>query len=155
MRRIAFLLFAAPILQAAPAAADTAFDAFKHLQGKWAIQSEGKTLSFDMTYEIGSNGSIVSEQFGKELSVIYRDGANLLMTHFCNRGNAPRLRLQPSTQAGTFEFEMFDITNLKTADAPHVQKIIYRILDEKKMDLEIVWQQGPSQESEKYVLAKR
>ena len=155
MPRIAFLLVAIPILQAAPATSDTAFVAFKHLQGKWAIQSEGKTLSFDMTYDIGSNGSIVTEQFGKELSVIYRDGTNLLMTHFCNRGNAPRLRLQPSSQAGTFEFETFDISNLPSPDAHHVQKIIYRILDEKTMDLEIVWQQGQSQESEKYVLTKR
>jgi hypothetical protein len=44
------------------------------LEGRWAIQSEGKTLSIEMTYAAGSKGSIVMEQFGKELSVIYRDG---------------------------------------------------------------------------------
>ena len=155
MRGIALILSAISIAAAAPAKTDAAFDAFKHLQGKWAIQSEGKTLSFEMTYDIGSNGSIVTEQFGKELSVIYRDGAELLMTHYCNRGSAPRLRLKPAGQPGTLEFDMFDITNLASADAPHVDKVIYRMVDEKKFDLEIVWRQGQSLESEKYVLTKQ
>ena len=81
----------------------TAFETFKSLQGRWAIQSEGKTLSIEMTYEVGSNGSIVTEQFGKELSVIYLDGQNLLMAHFCNAGNAPRLKLRASDQPGLLE----------------------------------------------------
>ena len=34
------------------------------------------------------------EQFGKELSVFYRDGRSLLMTHFCNAGSQARLRLR-------------------------------------------------------------
>ena len=86
--------------------------------------------------------------------MFYRDGSNLLMTHFCNGGNQPRLKLRESSQPGLLEFEMFDITNLKSADAAHVQRIIYRIIDDKKFDLEIVWQRGKSQESEKYTLTK-
>jgi len=132
----------------------TAFETFKSLSGKWAIQSEGKTLSIEMTYAAGSNGSIVTEQFGKELSVIYRDGPDLLMTHYCNGGNAPRLRLKESGRAGYLEFEMFDITNLKSADAAHVQKIVYGIKGENTVDLEIVWRKGASMESEKYTLTR-
>jgi hypothetical protein len=49
---------------------------------------------------------------------------------------------------------MFDITNLRSADAAHVQRIIYRIVDGKTMDLEIVWQKGKSRESEKYTLTR-
>lgn len=154
MWKIGLLLFTIHSISSALDGPEAAFDTFKHLQGQWAIQSEGKMLSIEMTYDIGSNGSIVTEQFGKELSVIYRDGRSLLMTHFCNRGNAPRLKLQESSQPGTFAFEMFDITNLKTADAAHVQKVIYRLIDAKHIDLEIVWQQGTSQDSEKYILTK-
>jgi hypothetical protein len=104
-----------------------------------------------MNYEVGSNGSIVTEQFGKELSVIYRDGENLLMTHFCNRGNQPRLRLKETSRPGVFEFEMFDITNLKSAQAAHVERVVYRIVDDKRIDLEIVW---TGDEWEKYILTK-
>jgi hypothetical protein len=145
------LLISASFAAAAP---NGGFETFKGFQGKWAIQSQGKSLPIEMTYEVASNGSIVTEQFGKELSVIYPDGDSLLMTHFCNRGNQPRLRLGESGDPRVFEFEMFDITNLKNADAPHVQRIVYKILDARRIDLEIIWKNGKSEESEKYTLTK-
>lgn len=129
-----------------------AFDTLKGLQGKWAIQSEGKTLAISMSYEVGSKGSIVTEQFGKELSVFYRDGQGLVMIHFCNAGNQPRLRLRENGPSGVLEFETFEITNLKAPDTSHVQRVIYRLIDPNTVDLEIVWQQGKSQSSEKYHL---
>ena len=73
---------------------DAVFDAFKSLKGRWTIQSGGKTIATVMTYDVGSKGSIITEQFGKELTVIHRDGQDLQMTHFCNAGNQPRLRLR-------------------------------------------------------------
>jgi len=104
--------------------------------------------------ESARKDSIVIEQFGKELSVIYLDGKNLLMTHFCNAGNQPRLRLKDGGQPGVLEFEMFDITNLKDASTPHVQRIVYKVIDAKKMTLEIIWKKGQSEESEKYALSR-
>ena len=49
---------------------------------------------------------------------------------------------------------MFDITNLRKSDEAHVQKIIYRVVDEKHMELEIVWKKRDSSESEKYALTR-
>jgi hypothetical protein len=111
--RIGILLLLMQTPFAASGNSETAFDTFKGFQGKWGIQSNGKTLPIEMTYEVGSKGTIVTEQFGKELSVIYRDGQSLLMTHFCNGGNQPRLRLKESGQPGIFEFDIFAITNLQ------------------------------------------
>ena len=133
---------------------ETAFETFNGFEGKWAIRSGQKTLPIEMTYESASKGSIVTEQFGKELSVFYRDGQSLLMTHFCNAGNQPRLRLGENTRPGVFEFQMFDITNLQSADADHVERVVYRIIDDKTIDLEIVWKNGKSEESEKYTLTR-
>jgi hypothetical protein len=130
------------------------FATFKSFNREWAIESNGKTLPIEMRYEVGSKESIVTEQFGKELSVIYLDGENLLMTHFCNAGNQPRLRLKESGQTGVLEFEMFDITNLKDANTPHVERIVYKIIDAKRMALEIFWRKGQSEESEKYTLSR-
>ena len=144
----------AKTLPAALGSSETAFEKFKGFEGKWAIRSGQKTLPIEMTYESGSKGSIVTEQFGKELSVFYRDGQGLLMTHFCNAGNQPRLRLGENTQPGVFEFQMFDITNLQSADADHVKRVVYRIIDDKTIDLEIVWKNGKSEESEKYTLTR-
>ena len=152
--RVGVLFAIGPFLSVALGNSEKAFETFKSLQGKWAIQSAEKSLSIQMSYEVGSRGSIVTEQFGKELSVIYRDGQSLLMTHFCNAGNEPRLRLKESSKAGLLEFRMFDITNLKTKDAAHVERIIYRIIDARQIDLEIVWQKGKLQSSESYLLTR-
>jgi len=148
------LLIVHPV-SAAAVTSDTAFDTLKGLQGKWAIQSDGKTLPIQMSYDNGSKNSIVTEGFGKELSVFYRNGQALEMIHFCNRGNQPRLRLKEDTRPGVLEFETFAVTNLGTASADHVQRIIYRILDENRIDLEIVWQVDNSQKSEKYTLTRQ
>ena len=142
---------------ASSASADetTPFEVFQSLKGAWMIRAGDKTLPFEMTYAVGSNGTIVIEQFGQELSVFYRDGDSLVMTHFCNRGNQPRLKLKSGGPPGRYEFDMFDITNLKGASDAHVQKIIYQILDPKHMNLEIIWRKGAGEESEKYVLVKQ
>jgi len=157
-RRVFFFLFALfcfwPACSANPAGEQTPFEVFKSLQGQWAISAGDKTLPFHMIYALGSNGSIVTEQFGKELSVFYSDNGNLLMTHFCNRGNQPRLRLKEGGAARRYEFDIFDITNLKNPSDDHVQAIIYEIVDPQHIHLKIVWKKGDRQESEKYVLTK-
>jgi len=154
LRKVSFLLFLMLAASAALASSETAFERFKRFEGKWAIRSGQKTLPIEMTYESGSKGSIVTEQFGKEPSVFYRDGQSLLMTHFCNAGNQPRLRLRENTRPGVFEFQMFDITNLQGADADHVERVVYRIIDDRTIDLEIVWKNGKSEQSEKYTLTR-
>lgn len=151
---VGLLFLMIPAAFAELVSSETAFETFKSLQGKWAIQFGGKTLPIDMDYEVGSKGNIVTEHFRKELSVIYRDRKSLVITHCCNAGNEPRLRLTESRRTGLLEFEMFDITNLKSGDAAHVEKVIYTIVDKKKIELEVVWQEGKSQESEKYTLSK-
>jgi hypothetical protein len=154
LRKIGFPLFLMLAASVTFGSSETAFETFKGFEGKWAIRSGQKTLPIEMTYEIGSKGSIVTEQFGKELSVFYRDGQSLLMTHYCNGSNQPRLRLKESGRPGVFEFEMFDITGLKSTDADHVQRVIYRIIDDKTMDLELIWEKGKFEESEKYTLTR-
>ncbi len=130
---------------------ETDFNLLKALQGSWTIEAGGKPLGIEMFYDVGSNQSIVTERFGKELSVFYRNGQSLEMVHFCNAGNQPRLRLKKLSEPGVLDFEMFAITNLSTPDTPHVQKVIYKILDANRVNLEIVWWPN-SKGSEKYTL---
>jgi hypothetical protein len=157
-RRAFFFLFAMlclwPTCCHLLAAEQTPFEVFKSLQGEWSIHTGDKTLPFHMTYTLGSNGSIVIEQFGKELSVFYSDNGNLLMTHFCNRGNQPRLKLKAGGAPKRYEFDMFDITNLKDPSDDHVDAVIYEIPDPQHIRLEIIWKKGDGEESEKYVLTK-
>jgi len=64
------------------------------------------------------------------------------------------LRLKENTLPGVFEFQMFDITGLQTSDADHVERVVYRILDDKTIALEIFWKNHKPEESEKYTLSR-
>ncbi len=132
--------------------AQTAYDTMKSLQGTWSIHSTGKGLPIVMTYNTESKESVVTEQFGKELSVFYRDGRDLLMTHFCNIGNQPRLRLKSGSNPNIFKFEMFDITNLSDPNAAHVQRIVYEFINDRRLHLTIIWKRGPRESVEDYTL---
>jgi hypothetical protein len=129
-----------------------AFGALKRLQGDWRIQSQGKTLSILMSYDLGSKDSIVTERFGRELSVFYQAGDRLMMTHFCNAGNQPRLQLAPSNDPKVLDFELVDITNLTRPTDPHVHRIVYRLVDDHTLILNIVWTRPNGEETESYVL---
>ena len=147
--RIVLLLTALCCSLFASTTSESAFDALKAFQGTWRIEVAGKAMKFQMSYGVGSNQSIVTEQFGKELSVFYLNGQQLEMIHFCNRGNQPHLRLADGSLPSVLRFEMFDITNLSVPDAPHVRAIIYKLVDANTFELEIVWQPNGS---EKYTL---
>jgi hypothetical protein len=139
------------LCSAAQTSTETDFNILKALQGTWKIEADGKPLGIEMSYEIGSKQSIVTERFGKELSVFYRDGKNIEMVHFCNAGNQPRLRLKEASEPGLLDFEVFTITNLSTPDTPHVQEMLYKMVDVNTIKLEIVW--WPKvRGSEKYTL---
>jgi hypothetical protein len=81
----------------AMADSDAAFEAFKSLKGRWAIQSGGKAITTVMTYDVGSKDSIVTEQFGKELTVIYRDGARSPDDSFlqCRQSTSSKTQTKP------------------------------------------------------------
>jgi hypothetical protein len=71
-----------------------------------------------------------------------------------NSGNQPRLRLKENGQPGVLEFAMFDIIKLKDASTPHVERIVYKVIDGRRMTLELFWKKGQSEESEKFTLAR-
>ena len=163
MRAVAWCLaFLALALAPAPGVASTqtasqaaaAFDTMKSLQGKWTITRDGKPRPTVMTYDIGSRGSIVTEQFGHELSVFYLDGNRLLMTHFCNAGNQPRLQLRAAAKPGALDFVMFDITGLHDPKAAHVQEAIYQTIDAGTVRLSLVWTGEGTGAPEVYTLSR-
>jgi len=156
LAKAGLVCFLLQICLAAPAPLESsgAFEKLKSLQGTWTIQSGSRTLPIRMTYDVGSKGSIVTEQFGKELSVFYLNGNSLNMIHFCNAGNQPRLRMNAASRTGFLQFDTFEVAGPKDAVAQHVKRITYTIQNDRKIDLEIVWEGTDSGASEKYTLTK-
>lgn len=82
------------------------------------------------------------------------DGPALAMTHYCNVGNQPRLRLKQPAEPNIFEFDLYEIVSPESAPADHVEKIIYEFLSEKLVDLKIIWWHPAGEDTEHYLLER-
>ncbi len=137
-----------------PSPQNSALEAFGRLEGAWAITSRDRTLPIRMTYQRASNGTIVTEQFGLELSVFAMNGPTLTLTHYCNVGNQPRLRLRPQPNPQTYDFELVEVVNLQPAKPDHVERMVYRFVDDRTIELQIHWFHPEGGEIERYTLQR-
>lgn len=126
--------------------ASAAFAKLKTLVGEWqgTVEVEGgKThSSFEL---IGSGSALVQRdtfegtQHATMLTVYTMDGDRLLMTHFCEAGNQPRLELRrfdPAT--GELEFTFLNATNLPSINVGHVHHVKHCLVDHDHISSE--WQ---------------
>ena len=122
----------------AQSASQKSFDSIKALHGNW----EGKTQMGDavnVSYRLTAGGSavmseIVSEMKGKSedmITMFALDGDRLLLTHYCAAGNQPRMKASASADGKTVTFDFLDATNLKSAAAPHMYRVVFNFIDAK------------------------
>jgi len=124
------------------------------LKGKWLAQPADGTKPIEVTYAYASKNTVLTEYFGKELTVFYRDGEQVLLTHFCNVGNQPRLKLNADHIADTLTFEYLDATNLSHPDAAHVNAVTYHFRSADLVDATWTWTKGGVLSSERYLLKR-
>ena len=80
--------------------------------------------SYSVNYHLTANGSALVETWtvspGREALTIYTlDGSRLLATHYCPRGNQPRLVFAGQDSGGNFRFQFVDGTNLQDPNGIH------------------------------------
>jgi len=93
-----------------PSDAQKAFDIMKTLTGSWEGTIMG--LSTHITIRVTSSGNaIMHEATGpgrpdNPITMFYLDGDRLLLTHYCDAGNRPRMvgRISPDGKAVEFDF---------------------------------------------------
>lgn len=112
------------------------FALIKSLAGSW----EGKNQMGDaiqVSYRVTAGGSavmseILSQMQGKQedmISMIHMDGDRLLLTHYCEAGNQPRMQATLSPDGKSISFEFVDGTNLPTRDTPHMRSVVFQFVD--------------------------
>jgi len=117
--------------------AKAAFERLKTLQGTW--ESAGaKGQKATTTFELIARGTVLSERYanpalpggGEMLTAYHVDGDALVLTHFCIANNQPTLRAA-RFDAGRDEiqFEFVRATNLASADAGHMRRARYQLID--------------------------
>ena len=127
--------------------ARAAFEQFKKLEGKWRGRS---TNGWDevVSYKTIAQGTVVvANSFDAHpnetmMTMFYLDGDRLMLTHFCVARNQPRLVATLLSDAGrTITFTFLDGTNLPSRNHGHMDKLVFRFVDENHVVSRWTWYQ--------------
>jgi hypothetical protein len=113
--------------------AQKSFDKLKTLAGSWEGTLEGKPLHVSL--RVTSMGhALMHEMTGAgrpddPISLFHLDGDRLLMTHYCDAGNQPRLVATISPDGKIITFNFLEATNLLSSQMGHMQRVVFDLID--------------------------
>ena len=133
---------AAPAWENSANHAAAAFSRLKTLVGNWEADTQmGKA---HLSYELVAGGTTLLERaWGDRMPVMltmyHIDGDRLLLTHYCMKGNQPRMQAAAyDAGAGEIDFRFLDATNLTDPSAGHMHNAKIRFGGEGQFSTE--WQ---------------
>lgn len=137
--------------------ASAAFERLKKLAGRWQAASS-KGWSDEVTYEVVARGSAVVQRIefadspdDTMYTVYHLDGDRLLLTHYCEARNQPRLVLAEAEE-DRLAFEFLDATNLPSRNHGHMDRAVFTFLDNDRFSSRWTWfQDGREQWLEEIV----
>jgi hypothetical protein len=121
--------------------AQKSFDKLKTLAGSWEgkIETlpqqptlEGKLMQ--VSFRVTSMGNaLMHEMTGAgrpddPITMLYLDGDRLLLTHYCDAGNRPRMEAKTSADGKTVEFDFLDVAG--STHYGHMHHAAFTFLDE-------------------------
>ena len=127
--------------------ARAAFEQFKRLAGDWRGRSTKgweETVSFKT---IAGGSVVVSTSFDAHpnetmMTMFHMDNERLMLTHYCVARNQPRLVATSFSDDGrTVAFTFLDGANLPTRDRGHMDKAVFRFLDDDRVTTRWTWYQ--------------
>jgi hypothetical protein len=135
-----------PRTNAEKTANDIAFERLKKLVGDWQIaspRSETDKSAVALRYHLTAAGTVLVETdfpgTDKEMmTMYYRDGDQLLLTHYCGCGNQPHMRARAGQNASEIIFDFDGGTNLNPNKGFHMHDAVLRFTDDNHMHAE--WQ---------------
>ena len=125
---------------AQPSAAQKSFDQIKNLAGSWEgristvppqAEIDGKLMQVSLRVTSMGN-ALVHEMTGDgrpdhPVTMVYLDGDRLLLTHYCDAGNRPRMVGKTSPDGKTVEFDFLDIAG--STQYGHMHHAVFTFLD--------------------------
>jgi hypothetical protein len=115
-----------------PIDAQKSFDALKALAGTWQAIYEGKPMQASL--RVTSMGhAIVHEMKGdgpeNPITMFYLEGDRLMLTHYCDAGNQPRMVGKLSPDGKTLDFNFVAVGNYSPAQGGHMQHAVFTFID--------------------------
>jgi len=124
----------------AQSGAQQSFDKIKTLAGSWEghvttvpQQADIEAKLMQVSLRVTSMGNaLVHEMTGAgrpddPITMLYLDGDRLLLTHYCDAGNRPRMAGKMSPDGKTVEFEFLDVAG--STQYGHMHHAVFTFLD--------------------------
>ena len=116
----------------AQSAAERSFEQLKSLAGSWEGTLDGQTLHVSLRATSMGN-ALMHEMKGAgpddPITMFHLDGDRLLLTHYCDAGNQPRMVAAISPDGKTIVFSFLEATNLLSSQMGHMQRVIFTFID--------------------------
>ncbi len=125
--------------------ADARLERFKQLAGDWvgkhagSGELEGKEVKIN--YKVTGNGSAVVETImpgtdHEMVTVIHKDGDDLVLTHYCALGNQPHMKADARGDGDKIAFKFTGASNLKSEKDPHMHTATFTFVDKDTLKAE-------------------
>jgi len=111
--------------------AQKAFEKLKTLTGSW--QGSVMGMSVQTTIRVTSTGNAIlhettsSSRPDDPITMIYLDGDHLLLTHYCDTGNRPRMEGKLSPDGKSVEFSFLD--NAGSTERGLMNHVLFTLID--------------------------
>ena len=116
----------------AQSAAQKSFEQLKALAGSWEGNLDGQPLHVSLRVTSTGN-ALLHEMKGAgpddPITLFHLDGDRLLLTHYCDAGNQPRMLATISPDGKTIVFNFVDATNLQSSQMGHMQRVTFSFID--------------------------
>ena len=127
--------------------AQKSFDQLKTLAGTWhasittdpPVKEMGNGAIGDVTLRVTSRGNALVHEmqdmekpddptkYDHPVTMLYMDGDRLLLTHYCDAGNRPRMTARTSPNGKTVEFDFLDVAG--GTQYGHMHHAVFSVID--------------------------
>jgi hypothetical protein len=113
--------------------AQKSFDELKTLAGSWEGTFDGKPMQVSL--RVTSMGNTLMHEMriagraDDPITMLYVDGDRLLLTHYCDAGNRPRMAASMSPDGKTVDFRFLDVANFNDKQGGYMQHAMFTTLD--------------------------
>ena len=113
--------------------AQKSFDELKTLAGSWEGTFDGKPMQVSL--RVTSMGNALMHEMkmagraDDPITMLYVDGDRLLLTHYCDAGNRPRMAASMSPDGKTVDFSFLDVANFNDKQGGYMQHAVFTAVD--------------------------
>lgn len=128
-------IFAICLVQGASAGtpAQDAFAKLKNtLAGNWqGKDSAGNTMAAEG--KVVGKGSVLQQKEMDMINMYHLDGDSILLTHYCEAGNQPRMRAKVTGDLDRLQFDFVDVTNADPKVGGFINQVVIEFISQDQV----------------------